>query len=266
MRIVPRRVAGSVSSPEAAALELGEDRQLAIQSSSVCDEFSASVGLSGNTLDSEISALATLNAVMDAADFWNPQTLAGVSNEAVQCFIDQVAAKVPRKRDDRHLIGGQVPPMRSRVEMMRELRSFQVTRRAREAYWVLEGAPRKQNIRRALAYAANLPMELTEGTFFAPEHPDFEEPALILGSSLTWLPDGLSMEGVELMLPECRMKSLPHGLRCKSLNLMFSKIEALPSDLEVEKDLVVLGSPLVRFTESELRGQAPGVVGRIFFT
>ena len=89
----------------------------------------------------------------------------------------------------------------------------------------------------------------------------------LMRSQIEKLPDNLTVNGT-LDLDSCEnLKSLPNGLKVKyNLDLRYTNITSLPSDLEVEVegDLYLYRTPIADiYTEEQIRKMVPSVKGRI---
>ena len=91
-----------------------------------------------------------------------------------------------------------------------------------------------------------------------------EDNLILMYSQIEKLPDNLIVNGT-LDLESCKnLKSLPNGLKVTNLDLRRTNITFLPSDLEVEGDLILLGTPIAnRYTEEQIREMILGVKGKI---
>jgi hypothetical protein len=89
----------------------------------------------------------------------------------------------------------------------------------------------------------------------------------LMRSQIEKLPDNLTVNGT-LDLDSCEnLKSLPNGLKVKyNLDLRYTNITSLPSDLEVGNHLYLYQTPIVHmYYEEQIRKMVPGVKGGILF-
>jgi hypothetical protein len=88
---------------------------------------------------------------------------------------------------------------------------------------------------------------------------------ILVSSQIEKLPDNFTVNGT-LDLDGCKnLQSLPNGLKVEySLDLRYTNITSLPSDLEVGEALILFRTPIPRmYTEKQIREMVPGVKGRI---
>ena len=88
----------------------------------------------------------------------------------------------------------------------------------------------------------------------------------LMRSQIEKLPDNLTVNGT-LDLDSCEnLKSLPNGLKVKyNLDLRYTNITSLPSDLEVGNHLYLYQTPIVHmYYEEQIRKMVPGVKGLIW--
>jgi hypothetical protein len=83
-------------------------------------------------------------------------------------------------------------------------------------------------------------------------------------STLESLPNNLQVRGY-IWLNGCHgFRELPRGFSVERLWAKSSGLAALPKDLEAREHLDIRETPLVRFTDEEIRVMAPGVTGKIW--
>jgi hypothetical protein len=88
---------------------------------------------------------------------------------------------------------------------------------------------------------------------------------ILIRSQIEKLSDNLTVNGY-LGLGSCKnLQSLPNGLKVeRGMDLRFTNITFLPSDLEVGGDLVLSFTPIAdMYTKEQIRKMVPGVKGRI---
>jgi len=89
---------------------------------------------------------------------------------------------------------------------------------------------------------------------------------ILMYSQIEKLPDNLTVNGY-LWLDNCKnLQSLPNGLKVYGdLDLRFTNITFLPSDLEVGGILYLFGTPIAKmYTKKQIREMVPGVKGGIY--
>ena len=88
----------------------------------------------------------------------------------------------------------------------------------------------------------------------------------LMRSQIEKIPDNFTVNG-DLWLDNCKnLQSLPNGLKVYGdLDLRFTNITFLPSDLEVGGILYLFGTPIAKmYTKKQIREMVPGVKGGIY--
>jgi hypothetical protein len=196
-------------------------------------------------MDAELGALSSLESALGGPAFWNPDVLSNVAKSVLHAYLLGVVAGMESGREALDFCTAlkEGHPAAERIKVLNWNNELLVTLDTR--------------VRRALAFAAGLPLEVVQcgpGAAGA----DW----IRVGASATWLPDDLKFGTI--LADECQITRLPCGLHLSGrLSIERTRVSEVPEDLQVGYMLNILGTPIAALADDEIRLQAPGVTGVI---